>query len=95
MKIGDKVYTKKLMWCEIGGTSLHEKYGVYKGYMGRSTTCVVGYCQDELECWHCKGTIGFGDDYATNSFETFCLQCVSSTEPEPQFQVEKKDLGYG
>ena len=85
------------MWCEVGGTSLPEQYGVYRGYMGRATKCtVMGFFNDELDCWHCKKTIGFGDDYASAyDIEVFCLQCVTENEPEPQFQVEKRELGYG
>lgn len=94
MKLGDKVYTKRLMWCEVGGTSLYEQHGVYKGYAGRATACEIAVCEDELECWHCKRTIAFSEDYAKNTFEWFCLDCVTDTEPEPKFQTEKKDLGY-
>jgi len=95
MRAGETVFTKRLLWCEIGGTALHAEKGVYKGYSGRATKCEVAFCTDELECWHCKKLISYGSDYAKTLFETFCLDCVTETEPEPQFQVEKRDLGYG
>jgi len=94
MKAGDKVYTKKLMWCMVGGTAMYEQRGVYSGYSGVATECTVLVCGEEYTCWHCNKTITFGDEYASHSVEVFCLDCVVAEEPESQFQTEKRDLGY-
>jgi len=89
-KIGQTVYSKKLEWSQVSGTSVKERYGYFHGYISSSTTLTIRKARFSYICDDCGKTIAKGELHGSAFYGHYCLNCVTAESPEPQFKPLEK-----
>jgi hypothetical protein len=83
---GTTVWSTRLSWGLVSGTSIRDRYGVSGGELGSPSVLTVRKAASEYLCAGCRGVITRGSLHGSNVGSHYCASCVTATEPEAQFR---------
>ena len=80
---GQTVYSRKLNWSVVSGSTIREHYGVPSILKGRPQTLHICKARKDYKCEDCKQRIDKGSYHASATYyDHYCLGCVETIRPE-------------
>jgi hypothetical protein len=83
---GTPVWSARLEWGLVSGTSIQDRYGAGGGEMGSPAPLTVRKAAAEYVCRDCRHLIARGALHGSGTGSHYCACCVTTVQPDSQFK---------